>query len=299
MTQSTLDGSDPTRHNPPWLADFFREPWRSWCGGQVRRFFAHTAVDPLEAGQDALGILYEKLRELDDRPSDALVRAMYGNVLRDLYRHHFGRPRPPTWVQTLGPLWVWLWELVCLRWLPRSEVVLQMTASQACSLHGQVTPQWVEQGITHLNAEQACPERVKLVSVESDPEDDGENLDLVDGTTLTDTLAEAELAILLRVLVGFEDDAALSAYSRRLARVAADACTALALSDEERILLRLRFQEDLSIPRVAACLNRPQHQVRRQLERLLARIRAILDEYRIGSRELLTADAPFAMSSSV
>lgn len=292
-----IKNDDPCSPDPPWLAAFFREPWLAYYRVQARQFFARTALDPADAAQEAQLAVLTTLRRCDGPPSAAWVRTVYRSRLLDLYRAHHTpysvqRPRPPTWVQRLGPLWVWLWELVCLRWLPTAEVVREMTQPAATGTPARVDAHWVAAGVRELHQHQACPERVTLVAIDPHPEDGADGLELVDETTRTDALAEAELAILLRVLAGFSDAADLSAYSQRLARVGQAASTALALSDEERLLLKLRFQEECSVAEIAACVNRPHHQVKRQLPRLLARIRTVLEGHGLGARELLAAPSP-------
>ncbi len=292
-----INNNDPRPQDPPWLAPFFQAPWLAYYRTQARKFFARSGLDPEDAAQEAQLALIATLRRHDGPPTAAFVRTFYRSRLLDLYRAHHTqysvqRPRPPAWVQTLGPQWVWLWELVCLRWLPTAEVVTQMTQPSQTGTVGRVDPQWVESGIRQLHQHQACPERVTLVSIDPHPDDGEDGPELVDEASRTDPLAEAEIAILLRVLAGFEDDADLSAYSQRLARVGQAASAALALSDEERLLLKLRFQEECSVAEIAACVNRPHHQVKRQLPRVLERIRTVLERHRIGTQDLLASHSP-------
>lgn len=74
-------------------------------------------------------------------------------------------------------------------------------------------------------------------------------------------------------------------------------CSLAALTPEERVILKLRFQDELTVGAVARALALPAKPLFRRIEQLLARLRAALERQGVVASELLAIlgeDAAFA-----
>ena len=96
-------------------SQYFTSQWLDYFIAETGRFFRHTEIDEEDACQDAQIKLMQRLEAINHSEfNDAYVRTAFRNILKDLYRQHFGRVRPPVWVQRLGAVWVRIFELFCV-----------------------------------------------------------------------------------------------------------------------------------------------------------------------------------------
>jgi RNA polymerase sigma factor (sigma-70 family) len=266
---------------------FFAPPWIRHYRQASRDFFGHTSVDAEDACADAQLILYRRLRDRDCATlSEAYVRTAFKNALRDVYRRHFGRPRPPAWVQRLGPIWERLFELFCLQRLP-VEAITETLLHSASSTEVAGTPSprtplplWVETAVQRLREAQACPEdEVQTVSIDHGGEDEERSIDLPGAQHAETALGEAEIGGLIFTLLGWgggRPTATADKLTRRVMERWHELSERLEINDDERLMLRLVYQEDLPVTEVARLLGHEAHHVRRSIKRVLARIREVL-----------------------
>ena len=92
-------------------------------------------------------------------------------------------------------------------------------------------------------------------------------------------LEQAEIANLVHALCGLgsaEAGAALSHLTERVQESWAVLGQKISLSDDDRLMLRLVYQENLPVTEAARLLDLPAHQVRRPLQRVIQRIGDVL-----------------------
>ena len=213
------------------------------------------------------------------------LTAIFCRLLEDYSRARFGRPRPPAWLSRMGELWTRVYQMLCLeRWepgtivdrlssrgaLPQAEVhrtiaVIRGRISDCGQSRGEVA---VANPTEALESEQ---------SEETNPESE---------------LSHGQLAELLQALRGLlapdpgassrdpdsHAETAASALAPRLAKLR----QSLDLDADERLVLKLMYQDGRTIAAAAAALGMPEHQVRRTRERAVSRLRQALLAAGIG-----------------
>lgn len=273
------------------LGRYFSTIWLRYYREQAAAFFHHTEVDEEDAAQEAQLQLHQRLAgHPAARLTDALVRVTYKNLLRDIYRKYFGRPRPPRWVIRLGILWQTIWELFCLERLPRQEIVMRLEQGGSESAEGDSFCRLVDQAVERLTAEEACPKpREKLVSIDARDEDDPP-FELSDGQSATDPLEQSEVQLLVQAILGGQSDGIDSEMAHNLGSRLALKWTALSreleLDDETRLMLRLLYQEQLSVADVARLLGKEPQHVRRPVQRACRRIRELFAAHGVGFEDV-------------
>lgn len=267
-------------------AQYFTQTWIAYYTAETARFFYHTDIDADDASQDAQEKLMMRLQSVTRSDfNDAYVRTAFRNILKDLYRHHFGRVRPPVWVNRLGAVWVRIFELFCLQRLPVADIHASLPALAEAGSGKSMSLEHVEQAVQQLRNEQACPKRrPQQVSLHGQNDDNDTAMDLPDQEhEPVNRLLQSELASLLRGL--FDVDAndsgghALVTLTDKVRTHWHDIIGELTISDDERLMLRLVYQENESINAAARILGVPAHQVRRPLARVLERIRDTFQKY--------------------
>ncbi len=190
------------------------------------------------------------------------------NLLEDYAVRKYGRRRPPQWVQRLGPPWTRIYELLCLRrQAPEAIVAL---------LHGEDRhpPDQLRQAIREVRGRiPDCGIRVgEEAAGEATPEpgDDATPLSALEGS---------DLAHLLGTLAGLLGGTAPAVPAR--ASLAALG-RALSLEARERLLLRLVYQENCTIPEAARHLDLNERTARRVHGRVMERLRSALAEHGIA-----------------
>lgn len=198
------------------------------------------------------------------------------NLLEEFARKRFGRARPPAWLQQQGELWVTIWHFLCLERHMAESIIDRL------SHDGSREPNLLHNIIRTIRARLPwCGASHTPIPTEFITED-GSTVNLLDQhlhspaplEAMTADLREQVLAT-LHVLAGLDDTSA--PLSDSLAGLAA-LRQQLQLEDDERLLLKLHFQEGLSGQAIARLLGVPNHQPGRQIRRLLDRIRHAFHE---------------------
>ena len=266
------------RHDPTWLDWFLREGRRTLGG----------LVDDIEdvCASARTHLLFHKLPA--SRPAhrdnlDAFVRVAYRSVLEDFRRRERGRPRVPREMALVGPPVDAIFFAHCLRAKP-VEVI-----AEELRLALDTVRRWTR----WLSANDKCPKRPVHVPIDGGEGGEGA-MDLPDdgpGAPSTDG-AETEMRDLLLALfeLGAPDDGAgdasdTGATADRLGHALRgrlpEMRTALALDDDDRLLLRLRYVEGLSAPAAAAALGEHPQALRRREKRRLGELRDVLERFGI------------------
>ena len=195
-------------------------------------------------------------------------------LFEDFSRKRFGRARPPLWITQLGGIWKKLFVTLCLERLgvvsavetvhqQQQEITKENIEDAAYTLLGKI-PQ-----CGNSNAETQIDETTESELVVS------ENKDSLNGPYEAKESTEL-LANLFNVICGeksFDFTRMASQYEK----------VNLYLSSEERLLLKLCFQDGMNVTAAGKMLGLTRFQVHGKMKRLMVRLR---DEFeRVGLAE--------------
>lgn len=249
------------------LKERILDHWETINRLAVRRFGARPLAE--EAALFAMNGLLEndgrRLKNFDTKSSfEAYLATLTWNLLEDFSRIRFGRKRPPAWLRNIGGVWLRLFTLLCLERLDIAEAVAS-------------TIQQSEQGEQEKDVEDAA------WTIRQEVVDCGAHQGLEVG--LDDTLAdgeaksaavqvalaeEAEKQELFAILFGVLTDTPLEVDNPNIKRL----CNLkIVLSTEEKLLLKLCFQDGLTVTTAGRMLGYNRHQAHGRMRRLLSRLR--------------------------
>ncbi|MCK5516913.1 MAG: sigma-70 family RNA polymerase sigma factor [Desulfobulbaceae bacterium] len=260
----------------------------------INRLAGRRFVDTNLAEEAALFVL-NKLRDNNCRrlrgfrgrsKVSTFISSVTVRLLEDFSRHKFGRGRPPQWISDLGGIWVTLFQFLCLQRLNLTDAVEAMKSRVAGTKKEQVE----EKALTILELVVNCGQHQRLeVSFNDTGEDQLNDQDELTGhhSTPEETLLKNERTVLFDLL--FKEQ-----VEGRNCTAAAHSFTSLLqqpirLSAQERILLKLRFQDEISVSRIGRMLKMNSNQIHGKMRRLLKRLRYDLDRAGISDelREML------------
>ncbi len=261
----------------------------------INRLAGRRFVNSNLAEEAALFVL-DKLRENNCRrlrsfsgrsKLSTFISSVTVRLLEDFSREKFGRGRPPKWISDLGGIWVTLYQLLCLQRLNLTDAVEAMKSRVAAAKKNLVE----EKALTILERVVNCGQHQGLeVSLNDDSDGKVSNQENLAGqqNTPEKLLLENERTLLFDLLFRerqAENDALSSAEHSFISMLKAP----IQLSSQERLLLKLRFQDELSVSRIGRMLNMNANQIHGKMRRLLKRLRDDLDQAGMSDelRELL------------
>ncbi|MBF0273124.1 MAG: sigma-70 family RNA polymerase sigma factor [Magnetococcales bacterium] len=200
-------------------------------------------------------------------------------MLEDFSRVRFGRLHIPQWIADQGPFLEEVYRLLCLERMPVSHV-LEFLSHSAPGGRSETTI-WAAINTILKRATDCGKSSVSEISTEDELLDDLAG----PGTTLH-RLSPEELKmvqqreeILLAVHRFLTSDAAIPASEGQSGRIVLEKLNAmLKLDSEERLLLKLLYQDCLEVDAAARLLGLNGNQVYGRQRRLLARIRKALEQ---------------------
>jgi hypothetical protein len=268
-----------------WQSLFF-DPGAQWPArltARARRRYGSTpdaeaaynhALD--EISRDGWARLREGYRGTGS--ADGFLAITFLNLMEEYAVRKYGRLRAPAWVQRLGTPWTRVYELLCLKRVAPETIVDELGAREG---HG---ADLLRRAIADVRGRvTGCGERVGEQTTDDDVEP------APSGATAATELERGELAHLLDVLGGLfggERRAQHSESSRdvRDARARIAALTAdVRMTAEERLLLRLVYEENCTIPDAARALAMNERTARRAHQRLMSRLRVALTRHGFDS----------------
>jgi DNA-directed RNA polymerase specialized sigma24 family protein len=230
---------------------------------------------------DALsGNNWEKIRKYKDTGSfKAYLAQLVVRLQEDFARRRFGRKRPPAHVVVRGSLWVRLFQLMCIE---------GYSPSAASAVVADELPPPVEESGAYSAARSIAESVVDCGTAVSEiPYDDAAHAgpnptgDPLHALPPEECLEEARYAALLDALRElFQEDDRAGAGGMR---VSAPRCEALLrdraqLQTEERMLLRLVYQDGLTVTAAGKVLGYTAAQTHGRLHRLLRKLGRLLEE---------------------
>lgn len=240
-----------------------------------------------------------KIEKLPENRSitDALIFAVFKNELVSVKRNRLGYPRPRQWLREFGQLGQDLFEWICLKKIPRRQVIEQAQDQRHAASYADVVIASADANnllglldhlINQMNEVRECdgvrPE-TDDINAEHAPQfkDDAQNTE-----QQTDS---AQIQRLLSVLLGTADNAPVvrEKAAKRLEQLRSALATQSELSDEDILVLRCYYYQGMSQSEVAKLVGKPLQQVVRQRESAIVRIRETLEKYGL-TRDALLSD---------
>lgn len=226
------------------------------------------------AEQAALAVM-ERLLENDGlrvksyggkAPFAAYIGAISWRLLEDFSRSKFGRRRPPQWIRNLGGIWLQLYRLLCLERIEIREAVELIDQAEAAASTADIdAAAWrIRQEVVDCGSHQA-------LEVEEGPAY-GASPSGSDQVAQVENEQKEELFRLLFSVLTDTGDELVEADLGKLSGVS------MALKPEEKLMLKLIYQDDVGVSRAAAMLGYNRDQMNGRLRRLLDRIRARFEQ---------------------
>lgn len=252
--------------------------WHRW----YRREFDYRIGRALDDPEDAYGesierLLVHKLPAYEPRHEenlDALVRTAYRHIMGDLWRKHFGRPRPPREMARALPAAEALYFKFCLERKPVDVIAEEL------ALPERAVGTWA----TWLRVNDKCPKKKSFRSLDDpDAASARREIEVVTAEDPVNRSAERDqaaaiVAMLLETAGREPSNKGGEALQRTLRAVREE----LALDDEERLLLKLRFIEELDVTEAATLLGVDRRTVKSRESQVLERLRTLFESHDIG-----------------
>ncbi len=242
-----------------------------------RRFADETLAE--EAALYVLNRLEEddcrRLRAFNGRAKlSTYIASVCIRLLEDFSRKKFGRMRPPGWITALGGIWLLLFQLLCLQRLALADAVETVLAGKGIGRREEVE----EAACNILERIIHCGSHHGL-EVALDEVDEAQLNDRKNGGSGMDDPAEQWLGDERRVFFqllfheGTEDEKLTDSAQYLL-----KSKMSIPLNTEERLLLKLCFQDGLTVTKAGKMLGLNGNQTHGKLRRLLTRLREDFDQ---------------------
>lgn len=267
-----------------WSALFFSEGLPDKLTAAAERRFGQSP----DAGA-AYNSAFEKISEdnwqrLRDRYKGtgspaAFLSVTFLNLLEDYARSKYGKKVPPVWIKRLGPLWTRIYQLLCLERLLPETIVDAITARADHSTDEiRYAIRQIKGRVPDCGAylgEQAEDEQV-LCSAAAEGIEPSEELEITQQMTMLDVLRGMAIA---GSEAGAEKGPTTTGNPRSsvLEEQVVDAVKAVALTDQERLLLKLHYEERYTITAAAAALGIERKPASRMHERAMKRLNKALE----------------------
>ncbi len=231
----------------------------------------------------------------DRTVNDAVIFAIFKNELVSVKRNRLGYPRPRQWLREFSQLGQDLFEWICLKKMPRREVIERATEQRHEASYADVVTTsgdastlsaLVEHVIDRMNEVRECDG----VRPETDSIDGEHTPQFEDESAHTESHADSEqIKRLLSVLLGSSDQNAQlqEKAATRLRTLRLALTEKSALTDEDLLVLRCYYYQGMSQNEVAKLVGKPLQRVVRQREAAIKRIQETLESYGLTRDALL------------
>ncbi len=260
-----------------WSAYFF-SPEKNWIQ-RFERLTLKRFVDS-QLADEAYNHAFEKISDDEwallkkykgGASQGGFMVTVFSNLLEDFARARFGRKRPPTWIDRLGPIWKRIFQMLCLDRLNPLEIEhrLQQESIQASD---------VQDAVTLIRAKISDCGGGNMLQSQWSEEDQSAQASFSSseyGSAIDKQIQTRMVTVLVQYLEEMFDD--IEPSTRHLADFKALSAR-IALSDDERMLLRVVYLDGTTVPKAAALLNIREHTLRRRLKAVLSRIRVCLED---------------------
>ncbi len=243
------------------------EQWKQINRAAVRRF-----GDSSLAEEAALAVMeglevndWQRVRGYRGKASfSSYIMVLTGRLLEDFARTRFGRVRPPLWVKMLGGMWSKLFIALCLERLKVGEAVevvfqRQFTAKKkeieeaAYSLLGRIPDCGKDRGF-EVEYDETCHGQSSFSGAQQ-------------GEKTEKDEREQMLKCLFQIILGREENGISEQTVNKLQLLN------IQLKPEEKMFLKLCFQDGLGVAAAGRMLGQTRYQAHGRMRRIMARIR--------------------------
>ncbi len=243
-------------------------------------FLVQKRFRDTNTAQEASLYLLEKLEEDDWRRIRAFngkakfstfLHCLTGNLLEDFSRKKFGRFRPPQWLVKQGALWTKVFKLLCLERIAPPEVIGSLSSHTANpEPHSDIA-----EIVAVILAEIPDCGKVRWEATASEPEDlenRAAQSPALHNISPEQYLALSEQVKLIKGISQLLTSGTTVSTSSNLAHLIKQFNAAFNLKDEERLLLKMIYQDQLSASQAGKLLGWGVNKTHGKLRRLLARL---------------------------
>jgi RNA polymerase sigma factor (sigma-70 family) len=244
--------------------------WEQIDRAAVRRFGKNTFAE-----EAALAVMerlkaddWKSVRSFSGKSTfSTYLRVLTGRMLEDFARSRFGRVRPPSWVKVLGGVWSKLFSALCLERLQVAEAVEVVYQRQKASSKDEIE----DAAYSLLSRIPGCgrEQGLEVTYDENFPAASSGKSGIESG------LEEKELREVLAVILDLEGEEGVVLPGERFAGLKK---VRIDLQPEEKLILRLCFQDDLSVVAAGRMIGLNRNQAHGKMRRLLARIRRAFEQ---------------------
>ena len=270
---------------PEWMAKYHAIACRRFGNEGLAEEAVTSAIESLSAND------WSALSKYNQRSSpDTYLITVFNNALEDFSRRRFGRVRPPVWLKRLGGVWVKIFQMLCLEREDPESIVARLTGSlrstlDAEQIHCSISqirgriPDCGAYRMEETTNEEGLLDTYSTNGSEFSATPDA-SLEGKDQATILSVLAD----LLGKVDVMTVDEQ----FKDRLLHVEIKAAIISAkLNDDDRLVLKLVFQEGYGVAEVARLQKIPDHHVRRRLQKVLKRMKKALNDRKLSANDIL------------
>ncbi len=192
------------------------------------------------------------------------IRTLTERLLEDFARKRFGRVRPPLWVKTFGGIWEKLFTALCLERLPLTdavEVVLQRQVT--------IKKNEIESAAYQLLARiPDCGKHQGLEVVYEEENASNENhVQVILDCSVEERQKKELLEAIFQLVLGEPEFEVSDSLLKKINQLE------ICLSPEEKLLLKLCYQEGLGVTKAGEMLGMSRFQAHGKKRRLMARLK--------------------------
>lgn len=199
------------------------------------------------------------------------------NLMHDYATAKYGRARPPAWLARLGSTWKQAFDMLCLRRQMPGTIVDALYAAAG------IDATTAQRMLREIKARiPRCGQFGAGEMAMTDASPSGQVLDQTADAADEAPLETHETQSLLGALHGVFDSAAAIQGDDPVSAPLADALRKLGstidLPDDDRLLLRLVYQQGFTLAKAARALGLRDHDIRRRHTRLMQRLRSAMQD---------------------
>lgn len=241
------------------------------CWETIDRMAARRYGEGALAEEAALAVIealqaddWHRVRTFNEQATfPTFIRSLIFRLLEDFARKRFGRVRPPLWVKTFGGIWEKLFTALCLERRPVEEAVEVVLQRQTVAEKNEI-----EDAAYQLLGR--IPDCGRHQGLEVAYDDENYAQSVADCTLEERQKAELFMAI-FRLVLGDEEFVVSDTLLQKISHLQ------IRLSAEERLLLKLCYQEGLGVAKAGEMLGMSRFQVHGKKRRLMARLKDELE----------------------
>ncbi len=222
---------------------------------------------------------WKRLQTFKEKSSfRTFLASLTHRLLEDFSRKKFGRNRPPLWIRNLGGFWLLLYRLLCLERKSLTEAVQAIVnRTQLVQRVIEDAAQRIKEEITNCGSHQA-----QEVSF-----DEAYHISRETEKLPHEIMEKRETELFFSALF----ETCIESSNKMGQSASKILFEGITLQPEERLLLKLCYQDGINVTQAGKLIGLNRHQVHGRLRRLLARLRSDFEKIGIDPelRQLLTS----------